>query len=278
VALGRYQDFVVTSLGYYLRERHSAIAVIAADRLDAEAASRLLRPETKLWAAFDFPSSDEQALLGAQSGLSTSANFSVLEWQTTERLRVEALLKWAAPVDPGVIKSIDLLRVLGGRAEIGGNVLPQPSASSREPKVDSWSLDANSTVSGETFALFPASGPEPGKWWKLWKWLRPASSNVTYSMTKVHAGDRYLIEFRYANSDLSGEQRVFVSTQDINGRFVDIFPDGAGYLCARSVDWKAGEFTLKVPSNAITLTVWLRALGTGEARFEGVTLRPIADQ
>ena len=126
---------------------------------------------------------------------------------------------------------------------------------------EQWTLLANTTrdPDGHTFTLTP-NGSE---------------TNVTLTTRLVEAGKRYAILFRYRNGSLDGEQRVYISAHSDDRRWLDTFPDGTGYLCARSADWVQQGFAFTAPAETTALTIWLRASGDGSAQFDRIELQPL---
>jgi hypothetical protein len=92
------------------------------------------------------------------------------------------------------------------------------------------------------------------------------------------AGDDLLVRFSYRNAGFSGQQLVLISAADAGGHIVQEFPTGQGfpevngYQCLSSTDWTQGAFAFRVPPTTTTLTIWLRATGTGVAEFQDVEL------
>lgn len=99
--------------------------------------------------------------------------------------------------------------------------------------------------------------------------------NVTASVPSRSART-YIISFRYRNEALNGDQRVFVSAHSSAGAWLAIFPNGAGYACQPTGKWIEGSFAFSTPAHTDTLTIWLRATGTGSSKFAAVTLRQVA--
>jgi hypothetical protein len=144
------------------------------------------------------------------------------------------------------------------KVEVGAQGARYPTGA--EP-AEQWTLLANTTLhaDGHTFTLTP-NGPE---------------TNVTLTTRRVKADKRYTIFFRYRNGGLDGEERVYVSAQSDDGRWLDTFPDGTGFPCARSIDWVQQGFAFTTPPSTTSLTIWLRASGDGSAQFDSVELRPL---
>ncbi len=147
---------------------------------------------------------------------------------------------------------------------VGENLLPitaDAAVSISHLDQKRWILAPNATRTADqtAFRLAPAG----------------AMANVTLTTQQVDPGKTYALRFRYRNAGLTGEQRVFVSTQNGAGAWLDIFPDGAGYPCLSTDDWATGAFAFTVPAGADALTIWLRATGSGSAEFTEVELREI---
>ncbi|HEU5329040.1 MAG TPA: glycosyltransferase family 39 protein [Thermomicrobiales bacterium] len=144
--------------------------------------------------------------------------------------------------------------------DLGANLLP-PLAADTGQGLNTWQLAGQSSLieNGSAFRVAPTG----------------QTVDVRLTTQQVRPGHYYLLEFSSRNADLSGEQRVYVSTHNSAGAWLDIFPTGAGYLCPKGANWANGRFAFLVPPETTSLTVWLRGIGTGTADFSGVELREL---
>jgi hypothetical protein len=142
------------------------------------------------------------------------------------------------------------------------NILPPPTQAlvqATRALREHWTLMPGSSLEGVTMRLEP----------------KGLSTNVVFETARLQPGETYIVRFSYYNPELQGAQRVYVSAHDAGGRWLDIFPTGAGYSCEPANGWRSGAFGFGVPPNAASIVVWLRAKGTGSAEFRDVEVRQI---
>src|SRR6202022_2127179 len=102
----------------------------------------------------------------------------------------------------------------------------------------------------------------------------PAEASAVPTTIPVTAGEDLLARFSYRNAGFTGQQLVLISAADPSGHIVQEFPTGQGlpqvngYQCLSATDWTQGAFAFRVPPSATSLTVGLRATGTGVAEFQ----------
>jgi len=266
LALGVYRDFGVIGLSYYMDQYHSPIPVVNGEELDGRVGDKLLRGRGSVWGAFVWPSADEERLLtSAVSNQEVTVkhflNLILVKWNGKDSASpissAEALLKWASPTEPSLLSSVELLSLIQGHGQVGPDILPGPSSASQTFVNNRWYLNSGSKVNGGTVFVLSPGGHE---------------ADATYTATPVGVTDVYLISFEYRNGALGGSQHVFVTIQDSKGQWLQIFPNGAGYLCSHASSWSHGIFAFTVPKGAASMSIWLRANGSGQAAFQSVTL------
>jgi 4-amino-4-deoxy-L-arabinose transferase-like glycosyltransferase len=267
IAMGNCNLFIVQSLGYYLWQRHSSIAVIDGTRVDDRAAMGLQRSKGPLWGAIFthcFPPNSLDRLSTAGLAVTQFVGIALVRQRVpavTATAQARALLRWGSPHQPQLLATLDLLDVLRHKAGLGANLLPAPGGTGAVPLAERWVLTRGATLSPDhhSFTLTPAG----------------AMVNVTATTRRIRPGTRYVLSFRYRSAGLHGEQRVYVVALAASGQWLDVFPDGAGYRCVPAADWTRGLFAFTAPAGTRSLTVWLRATGRGAAGFTQVALRPV---
>jgi hypothetical protein len=169
---------------------------------------------------------------------------------------------------------------MGERVPLAPSGLPVDLQGSRDrgchPRQHSAASDASPRAGnpGAPGALDPDARQQPGGSNDA-PGAKGSSTNVVFETARLQPGETYIVRFSYYNPELQGAQRVYVSAHDAGGRWLDIFPTGAGYSCEPANGWKSGAFGFGVPPNAASMVVWLRAKGTGSAEFRDVEVRQI---
>ena len=263
MVVGANPDWTVSGLDYYSWVRGSRLTVLDALKVNASDVKALQGGST-IWGAVlnapDLPSpttEDITARLFADIWLLRPAAA-----QATSIDQVRTILSWGASFEPEITASMRLIEVLQGHRTPGPELLPSPTASQREggpSPLDHWILQPGSSLSpdGDAFVLDPGG----------------RSINVYLTTLALKPGRQYLISFSCGTSELAGVASVFAIADGPEGQTA--FPDGAGYQCRGSPDPDQGVFAFTVPDAGASVTVWLRATGSGTAGFEHVSLRSL---
>ncbi len=186
----------------------------------------------------------------------------------------EDLLRWGSVAEPRLLPGIDFLQAVSGAQSFDANQLDPP---------------ARATPPAEGVTLL--GGAEPLDHWTLWPGTSVSSDgtafhlvtnqqtiNLTWLTGRFVQGGKYALFFRCRNGDLEGDQRVYVSAHTGDGRWLDIFPSGYGYLCPKptgSTSEGIQGFAFQLPAGTSQLRIWLRVTGSGAADFSNVELRQI---
>ena len=245
LAVGTFSDHVMIGLGYYLQARHSSIALINGAFLDDRSVARIEESRGTVWAAvktgYAPPTAvDRASTIGLE--LHRLTGITMIRWppaSATASDRAKSLLRWASSFEP--------------RDRASAEFLDATQTSPRAPNL-----------------LPPAAGPVV---------LRTQGEGTAQQTTiPVTAGEDLLARFSYRNAGFTGQQLVLISAADSSGHIVQEFPTGQdfpqvnGYQCFSATDWTQGAFAFRVPPTATSLTIWLRATGTGVAEFQDVEL------
>jgi len=252
LGLGPYSHITVKGLNYYFDLKKAGVRVFDAHELNDQAVSRLYETHGAVWGAI-YPRNDMDLADMIATSYTGVTIFRLRNPTGSPTAQAIKLLQWAKSFDPALYNGLTLLVFQSGLGGFGGNLLPGPSG-------DEWQLAGGSSrdLQQQAFDLKP-NGP---------------MVNVTLKTRAVHAGETYLLTFKYRNSNLRGEQRVFASAHDTSGAWLEIFPDGAGYQCLSTPDWSTGAFVFTLPRDGDSMIIWLRATGYGAAEFREVELRP----
>jgi 4-amino-4-deoxy-L-arabinose transferase-like glycosyltransferase len=261
LAIGHHSEFIIWGLDFYLWRQRSPIAVFDAARLDDRVVRRLQISRGEVWAAVFHGPPTEVPTAGLSLARFTGIGLIRPNGSSVEPMRdAEALLTWARRLHPSLAGSADILHALSTGLNLGPSMLP-PAGTAIAPSTgrvrESWTLPARAEIVGAVFRLLSGSRVD-----------------VTFETARIEPGSSYVISFRYRTPDRRGRPRVYVSTHHEDGDWLEIFPTGAGYPCALSVEWTYGAYGFTVPSEARSLVVWLRAEG-GLAEFRDVELRPV---
>jgi hypothetical protein len=245
LAVGSYSDHVMIGLGYYLQAHHSSIALIDGSYLDDRSVARIAESRGTVWAAVKTgygPPTDVDRASTSGLDLHRLAGITMIPWPSGSASAsdtAKSLLSWASSFEP-------------------------------RDRASAAFLDATATSPGGPSLMPTATGPIV---------LRTHGEVSGVPMTiPATAGEDLLVRFSYRNAGFSGQQLVLISATDAGGHIVQEFPTGQGfpevngYQCLSSTDWTQGAFAFRVPPTATTLTIWLRATGTGVAEFQDVEL------
>jgi hypothetical protein len=245
LAVGSFSDHVMIGLGYYLQAHHSSIALIAGSVLDDRSVTRIQQSRGTVWAAVKTGYEPNDLERASTSGLELHrfTGITLIRWTSgasSSLDKAKSLLRWASSIEP--------------RDRASAAFLDRVDTSSSLP------------------SLLPAA-PAP--------FVLNAQRGETSELKAtayVTAGEDLLVSFAYRNAGFSGQQLVLVSVADASGRIIQEFPTGQGfpqvngYQCLSARDWTTGAFAFEAPPGARSLTVWLRATGTGVAEFQDVKL------
>lgn len=237
LAVGPFSNHLMIGLGYYLQAHHSSIALIGGAFLDDRSLARIQQSRGTIWGAIDL---ERASTAGFE--LHRFPGITLIRWpsssgSTTERAK--SLLRWATSFEPRDRASLEF-------------------------------LDAAETIPRGP-SLLPAAA-EPVV-------LRTHGGDATLPTTiPVIGGEDLLARFSYRNAGLSGQQVILISAADASGNIIQEFPTGQsfpqvnGYQCLGVTAWMTGAFAFQVPPGTTSVTVWLRAHGTGVAEFREVEL------
>jgi 4-amino-4-deoxy-L-arabinose transferase-like glycosyltransferase len=251
LAMGRYSDFVVLSLGYYLAQHPGAARVVESKQIDDRVASPLNTSQGTVWGALftSYAPTDLSRVSTAGLRVKQFPGITLVQEPTfglPARLQAEALLRWGTRFEPELSASTSLLELLSGNRSVVQQVFTAEGH---------WSAGVGAQLKADIVALQPAGG----------------TANATFTMP-VTPGENYIVRFGYEYRELSGTQRVFVTAYDQAGRQLAIFPSGDGYVSGPGSESGSGAFAFMVPASGASIVVWLRASGTGEVVFGRVEL------
>ena len=172
------------------------------------------------------------------------------------------LLIWAAGSEPELATSVRLIETLEGNHALGPEVLPPPTSSDPEtgpPALERWTRQPGVVVApdGSGFIESPAGG----------------QVNAILATERLTPGEGYLLQFGCLTVGLQGEVRAFVIATGSGG--TTIFPDGAGEACGSAPGFGDGVIAFTVPAEPTVVTIWLRAIGPGDATIGPISLRPL---
>ena len=263
--------FAIQGIEYYLWLYRSSIPYLDASLLDEATVARLANgsEDATVWGAWGLPwPINSQALQhAADMGLEVIPfDGLALIRQRAPRAsltqQLDTLLAWGIEVQPGLMAIQSLLNPGYKASALGENILPPFSASSKEERPDTWFLRANSSLATDASSIALTSPVPQGQ------------TNVTISTGKLTPGATYVLLVSYHNTQLTGDQRVYLSTYAESELLIETFPHGTGFLLPPGSD-SASAFAFKVPSTATDALLWLRIDGEGTAEFTSVEIRPL---
>jgi 4-amino-4-deoxy-L-arabinose transferase-like glycosyltransferase len=267
IAVGNYYTWSLLCFDYYFKRLHSSSAVVDGLQVNSEVAANLANSNAKVWGVIIFPSDAQLAWLkgpgeekidfvdvtghiylveAADQGLSTIA-------------QARTLLRWEMQLQPELSASVKLLDLFSGHAQLGPNLVPDPTVATSAAK---WSFDSGTRPDPNGVAFTPsAAAPE---------------LNATFT-TALDSGEDYAVSFEWLNPFLNGSQRVYVMAVDRLGHPIYVFPSGSGYACGHSNSWTRSYFAFSVPPGTYVVSLILRVSGSGTAVFRNVQMSHIAD-
>jgi 4-amino-4-deoxy-L-arabinose transferase-like glycosyltransferase len=273
IAMGGCATYVVKSIPYYFRIRHSSILVIDGALLDDRALAALQQSKAgTVWGlVFSHcnPADNEEPIKEAMSaqGEIEVVSFPGLELvrqSTPSKIGTEqalAVLNLGMGLSPTLGASIRLVTAFSGTQRIGDDVLIDPPSTDATRAQTLWNIPPNVALSRDRQSfVFQLNEVED-----------TATRQITG--TDVVPGATYLMSFEYRNTDFEGAQKIYVSTHNLEGVWTATFPDGAGYTAKNTEEWTRGMFALTVPQDTVMIQVWLRGNGVGVVEFRSVTLR-----
>ena len=264
IALGKGQSFVVTSLGFYLNHLISPIPVTPGLLMDQQTVTRLQEPSGEVWGAvFTSIEEDKPRIIPPTFEVTPLTGLLLVRVPQagSKAEQAEALLRWGSTFQPALESSADFVALKGGKVKLGANLLPDLKAPARAvgSPTEYWNLTPGTRLADDkrSFVLTPTG----------------EMVNVTFSTQSILPGERYALFFSCRNGDLKGDQRVYVTPTGSDGKWIDIIPSGAGYLCPPSEALTSQAFSFQVPSGTKSLGLWLRATGSGTAEYADLELR-----
>jgi uncharacterized membrane protein len=271
-------EFPVDVISYYLWLRHSQIKKLDGSLLDEYTVTHI--PDGAIvWGVYElpWPLAPEHVQRAVDLGLEVIPfeNISLLRQRAprgSPAEQIDTLLKWASPMEPGLISLRSMLNPQFGATALGDNILPAMT----DIQLPARNQDLlNGEQQADRWVLW--SGTSPGRDGKSLVLSSDGSQPmvaITLSTGKLAPGKDYALLFHYRNKDLKGEQRVFLSTYGGDWKPIDTFPYGAGFHCPPNSE-SASAFAFHVPASATNATLWLRITGTGTAEFSSVEIRPV---
>jgi 4-amino-4-deoxy-L-arabinose transferase-like glycosyltransferase len=252
VGLGANSYGVTVGVDYYINRQDSPIEVVDGARIDNRVVNRASSSGGSIWGAIRFPSEAEVQTL-SQAGLTAMTFTDLILVRAAPDLpplrQLTALLSWDAPANPAFSSAVDVIDAVNGSASLGPSILDQSSL---------WHLDPNTTRRGTAIALNPVH-----------------TTLNAWAQVAIIPGSRYLFDFQYRNPTFVGRQDAFVFGTNASGHRVYMYPDSPIFECERVNDWTSGMVGFTVPTAVQSVTVQLRASGSGEADFDSVRLRRV---
>lgn len=276
IALSSSPDAAVISVGQHSSCRPRSHVLLARDmgrvrildaaQIDDRFIEELRRTRGAVWAAvFQRPPggiSEEGLEVHRFTGITIARRAESAPGSRDPLAATDALRRWGSAFHSPQVVSRSTFKALATADATRDNILPPPTQAlvqATRALREHWTLMPGSSLEGVTMRLEP----------------KGLSTNVVFETARLQPGETYIVRFSYYNPELQGAQRVYVSAHDAGGRWLDIFPTGAGYSCEPANGWRSGAFGFGVPPNAASIVVWLRAKGTGSAEFRDVEVRQI---
>jgi uncharacterized membrane protein len=262
LALGKSDVFISRSLGYYFWLMHSAIRVENGSELDSVTAARLRDRASSVWGAVFTSDGSNYLESGPPQGFEIVRFPGITLLHPRNRVQspvreAMTLLRWGSRFQPELGASASLLQSLDGSVALGADVLPPLIHSSAQPTAGAWWLTPGATLSSHTVRL-TTSGSEV---------------NAVGMASAIKPYHQYVLEFTYRDTASSTQPKVYAVANGFNGQTINVFPNGAGYVCPQSRTWTQAAFALRVPLGTANLSIWLRTEGAGSAEFKNVQLR-----
>jgi hypothetical protein len=281
ITLGCYSGLIATGLDYYFKAQGTDAQVMNLGlAMTDRVVQQVQNSRGTVWAAA--LTSCQEVSSGPANGVEIfpHAGMVMARVQTPQGTQVEQavqLVRWAAAFDPNLQAAEDFLGTYSGSRKLGDNLLPSMTAIAPDDRSDegwSWTPQADVNPAPEDEALYlTPNGPEV----RVVTQLDPAHINEV---------ETYVLTFEYRNVNLNGNLRILAAALDANGaeyrdalgNLLGSFPSGSGYRCLQlpgSADWASGAFSFTLPPGSASLTVIMRATGTGTAAFRAVELRQV---
>ena len=177
--------------------------------------------------------------------------------------QLDILLAWGIDLQAGLIATRVLINPAYKASALGENLLPPLSdVVQGEGQPDKWALRPNTHFDAGDASLALTS-PDP-----------QGETNITLSTRKLTPGATYILLCHYSNTQLTGTQRIYLSTYAESGQLIETFPYGSGFFAA-PVSSSGSAFAFNVPPTATNALLWLRITGQGTATFTSVEIRPV---
>ncbi len=271
-------DFL-NGVDYYLWLRRSPIKMLDASQLDIYTVTNITNKDAIMWGVVLLPrpltSEEAQHATDLELEIIPLENITLLRQRTPRGApaqQIDILLNWGREMQPGLVATRAMLNPDFRSATLGDNILPPiediqiPSHRNNllngEQQQDKWVLWSGDSLAPDARSFVISSdGSQP-------------DVNLTLSTRRLASNQVYVLTFHYRNTNLRGEQRVYLSTYTDDGSLVDTFPYGAGFLCPPNSDSESA-FALYVPSIATNAILWLRIAGIGTADFSSIELQPV---
>ena len=267
IAVGNYYTWSLICFDYYFNRLHSSIAVVDGTQVNSDVAASLANSNAKVWGVIIFPSDAQLAWLkrpGEEKIDFVDVTGHIYLVQATDQglstiAQAKTLLRWEMQLQPELSASAKLLDLYTGNAQLGPNLVPDPTVATSAAK---WSFDAGVRPDPDGLTFTPSAAmPE---------------LNATFT-TALDTGESYAVSFEWLNPYLNGSQNVYVMAVDRLGHPIYIFPSGSGYACGHSSSWTRSYFAFSVPQGTYVTSLILRVSGSGTAVFRNLQISHIAD-
>ena len=267
MAVGNYYPWSLLCFDYYLHRLHSSVAVVDGLQVNSDVAASFADSNAKVWGVIIFPSDDQLAWLKRPSEeridfVDVTGHIYLVQaadQSLSTIAQARTLLRWEMQLQPELSASVKLLDLYAGNAQLGPNLVPDPTVA---PSAAKWSFDAGVRTDTEGLVFTPgAAMPEV---------------NATFT-TPLDTGEAYAVSFEWLNPSLNGSQKVYVMAVDRLGHPVDIFPSGSGFACGHADSWTRSYFAFSVPRGTYVVSLILRVSGSGTAVFRHLQMSHLSD-
>jgi 4-amino-4-deoxy-L-arabinose transferase-like glycosyltransferase len=262
--------FMIQGIEHYLWLRGSPMPYLDASLLDEKSVAALTEEDAIVWGACALPWPIEPQHIQRASDM--GLDVIKLEGVILVRARaprpspaqqLDTLLAWGIDLQPGLVATRALINPAYKASALGENLLPPLSdVVQGEGHPDKWTLTPNTYFDpGDASLALTSSDPQ-------------GETNITLSTRKLIPVETYVLLCHYGNTQLTGTQRVYLSTYAESGQLIETFPYGSGFFAAPG-SISGSAFAFKVPQAATNALLRLRITGQGTATFIGVEIRPV---